>query len=71
MAYATTIRNVKEGQFFTLVQPNQEDEVKQSQVYIRQHYDRGSKTFSACRFDDICKERFFKADKKVYVDFIF
>lgn len=62
------LKTLKEGDFFTL---KPIEEAKESQVYVRQHYDRGSKTFSSCRYDDIAKERFFKGNRKVYVDFIF
>lgn len=63
-----SLKSLKQGDFFTL---KPIEEAKESQVYVRQHYDHGSRTYSACRYGDISKERFFKGNRKVYVDFIF
>lgn len=40
-------------------------------VYVVNHYDKASKTFSCSDYDDMNKEIFIKADKTVYVGFSF
>ena len=65
---AKKIKDLKKGEYFTL---KPMEEAKESQVYIRGDYERSSKRYSCIRFDDMCKERFFKGDKEVYVDFEF
>lgn len=67
-----TIKDLKEGDYFILSDKNvTNEEVASSRVFVRQHYDRSSKTYSACKFDDICRESFFKPSRKVFVDFMF
>lgn len=63
-----TIREIKEGEFFTL---KPIDNPKESQVYVRGPYDRSSRKYSAVKFSDINSERLFPADREVYVDFTF
>lgn len=63
-----TIRELKKGDYFTL---KEIAEPKESQVWIRGEYDRGSKTFSAVNFADINRERFFKAGREVFTDMTF
>lgn len=65
---AIELRKVKEGQMFTikgLPEPNQ------NQVWVRNHYDRGSKTYSAHNYADVNRERFFEPNRIVFTDFIF
>ena len=62
------VRELKKGQWFTL---KPIEEPKDNQVWVRGDYDRVSKTYGANNFDDMNRERFFKGDKEVYVDFIF
>lgn len=62
------VRDLKKEEWFTL---KPIEEPKDSQVWIRREYDRISKTYGANNYEDYNKERFFKGDKKVYVDFIF
>ncbi len=40
-------------------------------VYVVNHYDKASKTFSCSDYDDLNKEIFIKADKTVFVGFTF
>lgn len=40
-------------------------------VYVVNHYDKASKTFSCSDYDDMNKEIFIKADKTVFVGFTF
>lgn len=65
---AKELRKVKEGEIFTL---KELPEPKESQVWIRNHYDRASKTFSASNYADVNRERFLKPNRIVYTDFIF
>ncbi len=65
---ATTIRDLKQGDYFTL-KPIEEPTM--NQVYVREHYDRSTKMFCAHKFSDICYERFFKPTTIVYVDIYF
>ena len=49
-------------------------QVKQNeflQVYVRNHYDRSTKTYSASKYGDMMYERFFKPTKLVWIDFTF
>lgn len=62
------VRDLKKNEWFTL---KPIEEPKDNQVWIRGEYDRISKTYGASNFDDINKERFFKGNKEVYVDFTF
>lgn len=63
----TTIKELKKGYFFTL-RDYGEAEISSSPVWIRGEYDKGSKTFSCFKFDDINHEAFFKGSKVVYAE---
>lgn len=63
-----SIKELKHGDYFT-IKPIEEP--KENQVWVRGHYDRVSKTFSALNYADMNKERFFKSDKEVFTDFTF
>lgn len=65
---AIELRKVKEGEMFTI---KELPEPKENQVWIRNHYDRESKTYSASNYADVNRERFFKPNRIVYIDFIF
>ena len=62
------LREIKKGEYFTL---KEIAEPKESQVYIKGDYDKATKTFSICKFSDVNSERFLKASKQVFIDFIF
>lgn len=62
------LRKVKEGQMFTI---KELPEPKENQVWICNHYDRASKTYSVSNFADINRERFLKPNRIVFTDFIF
>lgn len=64
----TTISQIKVGTFFTL---KPIEEPKEIQVYVRDEYNRSTKKYEACKFEDISDFREFKGDKKVYIDFYF
>lgn len=59
-----SVKELKNGEFFKLKEDSK-------RVYIRGEYDRSEKKYSCIAFDDICMERMFKGDKKVFVGFTF
>lgn len=59
-----TIRELKQGEYFTL-KPC-EGEPKETQIWVRAHYDRTSRTYSAYNYADVNRERFFKPTKQVF-----
>lgn len=67
----STIKDLKKGDFFTLKNYGEEVEVKEGNVWVRGDYDKGSKTYSCCKYSDVNHEHFFKGTKEVYIDFIF
>ena len=64
----TTIRELKEGDFFTF-RPHEEPNEKQ--VYVRSHYDRGGKKFAYFPYSDMMDEHFAKGSRVVFTDFNF
>ena len=65
---AVKVRDLKLGEWFT-VKPI--DEPKETQVYVREGYDRTDKKYYCSKWCDIGSYRGFKGDKVVYTDFIF
>lgn len=65
--HETTLKNVKPGDWFTL---KPIPEPKESQVWIKGGYNRADRDYTCERYDG-GGERFFKPDRKVYVDFYF
>ena len=63
----TILKNVKPGDWFTL---KPIPEPKESQVWIKGGYNRADRDYTCERYDG-GGERFFKPDRKVYVDFYF
>ena len=64
----TTIEKLKVGDFFTLIPISKP---RESQVYIRDSYDRSSRKYCAIKFSDVCFSREFKKGTIVYVDSTF
>ena len=62
---ATTIKQIKQGEFFKL-QPTDS-----APVWVRGYYCREDKAFEAYKYDDTNHEGFFKGTKRVFVDFEF
>lgn len=58
-----TIINLKLGEYFTLKEIEFPTE---SQVWVRDVYDRQEKAYLCYNFADTCKWRYFKGNKKVY-----
>lgn len=63
-----TVKDLKKGDYFTL-KPIAEP--KESQVYVRDDYDRAEKKYTAYRFSDINSFRSLKPSTVVYTDFTF
>lgn len=66
----TQIKNIKVGEFFTLKDYGEQD-VPECAVWVRGEYDKSSKTYSCCKFNDACHEHFFKGTKEVFAEFYF
>ena len=64
----TTIRQIKKGTFFTL---KPIEKPKESQVYVRDEYNRSTKKYEAYKFEDVSDFCEFNGVKKVYIDFYF
>ena len=62
------LKTLKLGQFFTLKPIEYPNE---SQVYIREEYDRESKKYFCVKFSDTNHFRMIDGSKDVYIDFIF
>lgn len=65
---AKTIRDLKQGEYFTM---KAIDEPCEAQVWVREHYDRGSKRYCVTNYANCGREKFLKGDTVVYVDFYF
>ena len=63
-----TIADLKKGDWFTLKKIG---EPKESQVWIRDEYDRSTKKYLATKWADIGASRQFKPETPVYVNFTF
>ena len=64
----TTIRELKDGQFFTF-RPHEYP--KERQVYVRSRYDRSGKKFAYFPYSDMMDEHFAKGSRIVFTDFNF
>lgn len=62
------LKELKKGDYFTLKDIEYPND---AQVWIKGDYDCSTKTYSCVNFSDINRERFIKANKQVFVDFIF
>lgn len=66
----TTIKNLKVGELFTLKDYGEQDAPERA-VWVRGEYDRGSKTFSCCKWENANHEHFFKGSKVVFAEIYF
>lgn len=66
----TKVASLKKGDYFTIANHDNE-EVDSSVVWVRGEYDRSSKRYECCSFDDINVTRYLRALCLVYVDMIF
>lgn len=62
------LKNLQPGEFFTL---KPIPEPKESQVFIRDGYDRSERKYLCIKFNDVNAWRYLKGDTLVYTDFIF
>ena len=62
------LKDLKRGEYFTL---KPIDYPKDSQVWVKDEYDRSSKKFFCTRFSDISSSRLLKGTTPVYTDFTF
>ena len=62
------LKDVKKGEFFT---KKPIEEPKETQVFIRDEYDRGEKKYEITRFSEFCNTAFLKGTAKVYTGFTF
>lgn len=63
------LKDIKRGEYFTL---KPLEYPKETQVYIKEEYDRSEKKYCCAKWWDCLDEgRLFKGDKEVYIDFIF
>ena len=62
------LKELKNGEMFTL---KPIEYPKESQVYIREEYDRSTKRYICIKWSDVNAERLFKGDKEVYTEFYF
>lgn len=63
------LKDIKKGEYFTL---KPIECPKDSQVYVKDEYDRSAKQYIALKYTDyLGSGRYFKGTKTVYVDFTF
>ena len=68
---AVMLKNLKNGECFTLRDVSDRDSVPDRMVYIRQEYDRSEKKYECCKADDFCHCSYFKGTKVVFTDFTY
>lgn len=64
----TKIKDLKRGNYFTFKDVDFPDD---SQVWVRDEYDRESRKYLVYCFADVNKSRLVSGDKNVYTNFIF
>lgn len=57
----TTLKQLKPGTLFRL------KDSESSPIWVRDHYDRSSKTYACHKYEDYNHETFFKGTRTVYV----
>ena len=62
------MKDLKIGEFFTLKKTK---EPKESQVYVRDEYDRSERKYWAKKWSDISAGKFISGDTRVYTEFTF
>lgn len=65
---ATAIKDLKKGDFFT---KRSIDEPREDQVWVCGDYDRSSRRYECCRFDDVNTTCFLIGGRQVFTDFTF
>ena len=62
------MKDLKIGEFFTLKKVK---EPKESQVYVRDEYDRSERKYWAKKWSDISAGKYISGDTRVYTEFVF
>lgn len=71
---AVLLRNVKQGDYFTLtnkVKYNEDEEVLAKYVYIKREYDRSERKYIVDKFSNINDWKLMKGNRIVYINFRF
>lgn len=55
------LKQIKQGEYFSL------KDNENAPLWVRNHYDRASKTYSCSKYDDVNSESFMKPNRKVFV----
>lgn len=63
--HKTKINKVNQGTYFKLNLQNT------APVWVRDHYDKVSKTYACHKYDDTNHEKFFKGTRDIYTNFTF
>lgn len=69
--HIATIKEIKKGQFFTLIAKAIDETPNEKIVWCKGDYDRSTKKWSIYKFSNICHENFAKGNAEVCIDFIF
>ena len=59
----TQVNKVNQGTYFKLKPTDT------APVWVRDHYDKSSKTYACHKYDDSNHEKFLKGKRKIYIDF--
>lgn len=62
------LKELKNGEYFTL-KPYANP--KDTQVWVKEEYDRSTKKYVCTKFCDFCESRLIDGNKEIYTDFIF
>ena len=62
------LKQLKKGEYFT---KKKIDEPKESEVWVRDDYDRSARTYTVYCFDDVNHIQQLSGETEVYTDFVF
>ena len=65
------LRELPIGEFFTLNEPSELEDVNERKVWIRGEYDRTGRKYLCSKWADVCHETAMKGTRKVWVGFTF
>ena len=65
------LRKLKEGEFFTLNEPNDANDMPEQSVWVRGCYERTDRKYYCYKYADMNHERPMKGTRKVWVGFTF
>ena len=61
----TRVNKVNQGTYFKL------KPTETAPVWVRDHYDKSSKTYACHKYNDSNHEKFLKGTRKIYIDFTY